>query len=112
MIDNFSQYGIELASAGNTVESCYVGTNAAGTAAGSRPMNDGVIALAANNTIGGAAAGAGNVISGNTQYGIQITGAASAGNAVAGNFIGTDQSGSRQLAITPVSKSTAAPVET
>ena len=94
VIDNFSQYGIELASAGNTVESCYVGTNAAGTAAGSRPMNDGVIALAANNTIGGAAAGAGNVISGNTQYGIQITGEASAGNAVAGNFIGTDQSGS------------------
>ncbi len=45
----------------------------------------------ANNTIGGTAAGDGNVISGNTLYGVFIT--ASTGNGVCGNLIGTDATG-------------------
>ncbi len=46
-----------------------------------------------NNTIGGAIAGAGNVISGNNGPGIEITGEASTGNVVAGNYIGTNAAG-------------------
>ncbi len=45
-------------------------------------------ASASSNTIGGA-----NVISGNSDDGVEITGAGTTGNVVAGNFIGTDLSG-------------------
>ncbi len=54
------------------------------------------IALSASssNMIGGSAAGAGNVVSGNTYNGILLTGgAASANNQILGNRIGTDSSG-------------------
>jgi hypothetical protein len=46
-----------------------------------------------NNTIGGAAAGAGNVVSGNAGNGVYVAGNASSGNAVQGNFIGTTPTG-------------------
>jgi titin len=48
---------------------------------------------AANNTIGGTATGAGNVISGNGGGGVAITGAIANGNVVAGNRIGTNLAG-------------------
>ena len=48
---------------------------------------------ASANTIGGTAAAAGNLISGNG-LGLAIVGAASRGNAVLGNFIGTDAAAS------------------
>src|SRR5439155_16789342 len=53
----------------------------------------GVYSDAANNTIGGVAAGAANVISGNANYGIRLTGTGATGNVVQGNFIGTDITG-------------------
>ncbi len=46
-----------------------------------------------DNTIGGTVPGAGNVISGNTGFGIQILGAATSGNIVRGNLLGTDYDG-------------------
>ncbi len=46
---------------------------------------------AQGNVIGGAVPGAGNVISGNDNYGVNITG--SNGNQIAGNDIGTDRTG-------------------
>ena len=49
------------------------------------------------NTVGGTAAGAGNVISGNTNYGVYLT-AGSSGNTVAGNLIGTTAAGDAALA--------------
>ena len=50
-----------------------------------------------DNTIGGTAAGAGNVISGNTGDGVEITGSGTSGNLVAGNLIGTDAAGSAAI---------------
>ena len=71
-----------------------IGTNAAGTGAIANG-NDGVEIAngASKNTIGGAAAGAGNVISGNTNDGVQIVGSGTSDNVVAGNLIGTNVTG-------------------
>ncbi len=96
-INNFNQDGILFASAGNTVQSSYIGTNAVGTAAGSQPMTYGVVVTAANNTIGGLTAtpgtGPGNVISGSSNSGVAISGTSSTGNLVEGNLVGTNASG-------------------
>src|SRR4051812_12350442 len=50
-----------------------------------------------DNTIGGSAVGAGNVISGNSGNGILIAGTGTDENVVAGNFIGTDAGGTLAL---------------
>jgi titin len=67
--------------------------------AGERPLsnNIGIVlkALANQNTIGGAAAGAGNLVSGNREIGIYIE--AADGNRILGNLIGTDRSGRRTV---------------
>jgi titin len=77
---------------GNIVQSNFLGTNAAGTAAAAPPSVDGVTISGPGNLIGGD--GAGNVISGNTTgTGILIQGSAASGNQVYGNFIGTDKTG-------------------
>ena len=56
-----------------------------------------MITSAAGNTIGGAATGAGNLISGNDSLGagdnVHITGTGASGNIVAGNYIGSDKTG-------------------
>ena len=63
----------------------------------------------AGNTIGGTAAGAGNVISGNTGDGV-ASGTGTTGNVVAGNLIGTNVTGRRALGnATTASRSTTAP---
>src|SRR5262249_50295704 len=51
-----------------------------------------------NNTVGGTAAGAGNVISGNTQQGVLIENSGTTGVLVAGNFIGTNATGTSAIA--------------
>ncbi len=98
IIDNFTNAGIELESTGNTVFGSYIGTNAAGSAAGSQPMGYGFVVTAASNTIGGTTVGAGDVISGNTGAGILILGSAATGNTVEGNKIGTDVTGTVAVA--------------
>ncbi len=93
--------GVEIADAGSTgnvVEGNFIGTDVDGTAA---LANTGAGVLitdeASNNTIGGTAAGAGNVISGNGGAGVHLGGAGVTGNLVVGNFIGTDASGTADL---------------
>jgi titin len=79
------------AAMGNLVQGNFIGV----TADGKSPLGnaDGVqIYQASGNTIGGSASGAGNVISGNTRSGVEVT-AGSDGNAILGNLIGVDSSG-------------------
>src|SRR5207244_1919824 len=83
---------------GNLVQGNYVGTNAAGSAA-VKNNADGVAVFggAHNNTIGGLTAtpgtAPGNVLSGNSAWGIYIHDAGSNNNLVQGNLIGTDATG-------------------
>jgi hypothetical protein len=75
----------------NVVQGNYIGTSAAGTAAVGNFYGI-VIQASSNNTIGGAAAGAGNLISGNFSYGIDMFAyfTPTANNLVEGNYIGTN----------------------
>ena len=83
-------------STGNLVIGNYFGTNAAGTAAVGN-TNQALWVNAANNTIGGATAGAGNVISGTTSWvGVQLTPSAS-GTLIAGNLIGLNAAGTAAI---------------
>ena len=72
---------------GNTVKGNYIGTNAAGTAA--IPNNTGVVIAggAQNNTIGGTAAGEGNLIAFNTGDGVHVDDSGTTGNTIRGNSI-------------------------
>ena len=86
---------------GNTVEGNYIGTDIHGTVA----IANGSVGVeidtgASGNTIGGTAAGAGSLISGNTGDGVEITGAGTSGNLVTGNLIGTDQTGTLAISNT------------
>jgi len=82
-----------LGTAGNLVRGNYIGLNAAGTAAVGSTTYGVLIQLgASNNRVGGVAAGAGNVISGNT-FGVEIDDDASSGNFVRGNWIGLNAAG-------------------
>ena len=71
----------------NVVEGNYIGTNAAGSSAAGN--NTGILVRSPDNTIGGSAPGAGNLVSGN-QEGIFL---GSGGTIVQGNLVGTDASG-------------------
>jgi hypothetical protein len=75
-----------------------IGTNVFGKLPVSNDLNGVLIVSATGYTVGGAGAGAGNLISGNMLNGIEITGAASQGIFVLGNKIGTDFSGQKAVA--------------
>ncbi len=92
---------------GNLVEGNTIGLNATGAAmgngSGDPPANlyycgVDIFGGAQNNTIGGTASGAGNVISGNVGPGVNISGSGTSGNLVDGNKIGTNATGSAPLA--------------
>lgn len=76
----------------NVVSGNYVGTNAAGTSAVANQVNGVWLEAAPNNTIGGTTAGAGNVISGNTNHGLWLFSTTN-GTQVQGNRIGTNAAG-------------------
>jgi titin len=87
---------------GNLVQGNFIGTNVTGTAAVPNGWEGiGLITGTTNNTIGGTAAGAGNLISGNTLAGIGLFGNPTDGgpsaNVIQGNLIGTDNSGTVPL---------------
>ncbi len=92
---------VDAASTGNVVQGNYIGTDVNGTIAVSN-TEDGVafgqlqqpvvgVGYASNNTVGGTAAGARNIISGNGWNGVHID--SGAGNVVQGNYIGLDVNG-------------------
>ena len=81
--------GVYISGGGGTlVQGNRIGTDASGTA----PLGNvvGVLVVGPDTTVGGTAAGAGNIISGNGLYGAFI---AFGGTTVQGNFIGTDATG-------------------
>ncbi|NBC17996.1 MAG: T9SS type A sorting domain-containing protein [Bacteroidetes bacterium] len=85
---------------GNTIQGNYVGTDATGTQDLGNGTNGINLFNASENVVGGTAEGAGNVISGNGQWGIQVLsdGTVSGdGNTVQGNYVGTDVSGTQAI---------------
>ncbi len=94
-------HGVLLTGAGvvgNTIQGNMIGVNASGDAAiGNAKVGVRVAEGARQNTIGGAATGAGNVISGNLGNGVQISDDGTRLNTVAGNLIGTDLNGTADL---------------
>lgn len=92
--------GIDVVSGGATIQGNFIGTNTAGTAAVPNTV-DGIKISGGSGTVGGTAAGAGNVISGNNGaslpagVGVYITGGN--GSQVQGNLIGTSASGTVRL---------------
>ena len=91
--------GLEIAggtggtASGNLVQGNKIGTNFDGTTAIPNGLDGIFISDAPNNTIGGTAAGAGNLISGNGSVGIQLFGPLTQGNVIQGNALGLDSAG-------------------
>jgi hypothetical protein len=84
--------GVEIinkGTTGNLLQGNLIGTNLAGTGAIANKFDGIVIRTgASNNTVGGTVSGAGNVISGNGNDGVEIVGTDTSGNLVQGNNIG------------------------
>jgi titin len=80
-------------STGNVIEGNKIGTNAAGSMAVGNLRNGILVTNTTGYTIGGNTPQAGNLISGNRQDGIDITGHGSHDLSVLGNLIGTNASG-------------------
>jgi len=80
---------------GNLVEGSFVGLTASGTSTLYTDGNGVITNYASNNTVGGTAAGAGNVIGGLVIDGIQFGGGS--GNLAEGNLLGTDPTGTIAL---------------
>ena len=90
------------------VEGNYIGTDITGTVAlgnaysgvyvgSGSSFSDNPPGSASDNTIGGTAPGAGNVISANGNWGIWVSGDGATGNLIQGNKIGTDLTGTKAL---------------
>jgi hypothetical protein len=76
---------------GNTISGNWIGTDATGTGAVANGQGVSIDNSPSNSVIG-------NTISGNSNYGIQITQSGATGNQVQGNFIGTNATGTAAVA--------------
>lgn len=80
----------------NVVAGNFIGTDRSGTVALGNGLSGVSIADSAkNNTVGGTAPNAGNLISGGTTYGISLEDAGTSGNLIQGNTIGLSTEGGR-----------------
>ncbi|CAB1056387.1 Flagellar hook-length control protein FliK, partial [Olavius sp. associated proteobacterium Delta 1] len=93
IIGDFTKNGIALkeGSSSNIIENCYLGTNPDATAEDANGQYGLAIINAPQNEI------IGNVIGGNLDAGVYISGSQSIDNALSGNFIGTNPAGSINL---------------
>jgi hypothetical protein len=93
------EYGIQIAGATDTtVEGDFIGTDVNGTAA----LGNGIAGVAVanesnHNTIGSPTSATRNIISGNGQAGVFLTGSGSSYNDVDANFIGTNVDGTAKV---------------
>ena len=85
--------GVGVSGTNNTIQGNYIGTDINGTADLGN-TGTGVSISGNSNFLGGTAAGAGNLISGNNSVGITVSGAS---NQVQGNLIGTNAAGTAAL---------------
>ena len=97
VIQNFTSIGIDIVSSGNWIAGNYIGTTSTGNAAAANAIGvniwDG-----ANNLIGGTTALDRNVISGNSNIGVNINGTGSAiNNTISGNYIGLGANGTSDV---------------
>lgn len=98
VIRGFSGNGIVIHSGGNTVQTCFIGTNATGTASVPNKQNGILITgTAVGNRIGGSAAGTSNLISGNNKHGVLLQGPGVTGTVIQRNYIGPSADGERSL---------------
>ncbi len=99
LVSGNSQSGIYLLGVGtsnNIVQGNYVGTDVSGKTALGNGRDGIVMSAAAFNTVGGSVSGAGNLISGNSERGVDLF-ANAIKNSVLGNFIGVDAAGTNAL---------------
>ena len=107
IVENLTIIG-QYGSSGNLIQGNLFGTDITGTKVlGAARL---ILLETSNNTIGGTAAGAGNVIANNPlvsnvvpgiEIGDGLTGNPTQGNVVQGNFIGTDATGTRDFGFNP-----------
>lgn len=86
---------IVLQSNGNVIEGNYLGTDLTGMVGLNNNRFGVQINNTSNNRIGGTSTSVRNIISGNIQQGILLSGASPSGNLIQGNYIGTDVTGTR-----------------
>ena len=93
-----TEYGVFMTNTtGNVILGNYLGVNASGMAALANQDSGIAIFDSTSNLIGGTVSGAGNILSGNNEYGIDIRSAGTIGNLVQGNLIGLGAGGTNAI---------------
>ena len=93
-----TEYGIYLTNTlGNIISGNYIGLDGSGETALGNGLSGIALYGGTQNLIGGMVTGAGNVLSGNSEYGIDIANPVAAGNWVQGNLIGLDAAGTNGI---------------
>jgi CSLREA domain-containing protein len=96
-VKRFGNRGIFIdTQGGNTVQGCFIGTDAAGASAAGNGAAGVETFESPNNQIGGTTPASRNVISGNSGGGIVLT-ESGKGNTIQGNYVGTDKGGASAI---------------
>ncbi len=96
VLDGFATALRLVTNGNNLIEGNFIGTDLTGTNTDGN-TGDGIYINSPRNVIGGSAAGAGNVISGNGRNGIEFDTISASNNVVQGNLIGVGADGSSPL---------------
>ncbi|MGJ8591035.1 MAG: T9SS type A sorting domain-containing protein [Aquaticitalea sp.] len=90
IISGNSSFGISVGGSSHNIKNNYIGLNPAGTSAVPNTIGISFISTATNNTIGGATASDRNIISGNSNIGIDVSGTS---HTIQNNYIGLNPGG-------------------